>query len=83
MMEEVSRSSIGTIHNFAKKLINSYGKNIGINKRIEIKSFKYKKNNAITQAINKIYEEDKCLYNIVRNYPIYELENKLLSIWRI
>ena len=81
MMEEVSRSSIGTIHNFAKKLINSYGKNIGINKRIEIKSFKYKKNNAITQAINKIYEEDKWLYNIVRNYPIYELENKLLSIW--
>lgn len=81
MMDEVSKCNISTIHGFSKKLINKYGKNIGINKAVKVKSFKYKRETAITEAFNKIYKEDKALYEIVKYYPIYELESKILSIW--
>lgn len=81
MMDEVPKCSISTIHGFSKKLINKYGKNININKNIEVKSFKHKRELAITEALNKIYKEDKELYEKIRYYPIYELESKILSIW--
>lgn len=81
MMDEVSKCNISTIHGFSKKLINKYGKNIGINKEVKVKSFKYKREIAIIEALNKIYKEDKDLYEIVKYYPIYELESKILSIW--
>jgi len=81
MMEEATRCNIGTIHNFAKKLINSYGKNIGINKNVQVRSFIHLRQNAITQAINKVFNEDRKLYNIIKNYPLYEVERKLLGIW--
>lgn len=81
MMDEVSKCSISTIHGFSKKLINKYGKNIGINKEVIIKSFKYRREMAITEALNKIYSEEKYLYEIVKYYPIYELESRILSLW--
>lgn len=81
MMDEVARCNISTIHGFSKKLINQYGKNININKNILVKSFKYKRSNAITEALNRVYREDKELYNIVRYYPIYELESRIMEIW--
>lgn len=81
MMEEATRCSIGTIHKFAKKLINSYGKYIGINKNVQIRSFKHSRQNAITKSINKVFNEEKDLYKIIKNYQLYEVERKLLSIW--
>ena len=81
MMDEAIRCNISTIHVFAKKIINKYGRNININKDIEIKSFKHKRINAITKAINKIYKENNEIYEVVKYYPIYELESKILAIW--
>ncbi len=81
MMEEATRCNISTIHKFAKKLINNYGKYIGINKNVEVRSFRYARQSAITQAINKVFKEEKALYEIIKNYPLYEVESKLLSLW--
>ena len=81
MMDEAAQCNISTIHGFSKKIINLYGKNININKKIKIKSFRQKRENAITEALNIIYKEHKDLYEIIKYYPIYELENKMLAIW--
>ena len=81
MMDEVAKTSISTIHSFAKELINTYGRNININKSIKIKSYKYRRSQAIIEALEKIYREDKFLYDEVKYYRIYELEAKLLEVW--
>ena len=81
MMDEISKCSISTIHGFSKNLLNKYGKHIGINKEVTVNSFKYKREIAITEALNKIYKEDKSLYERVKYYPLYELESKILSVW--
>lgn len=81
MIDEVSKCHISTIHGFSKKLINEYGKNIGINKNVAVKSFRHERKQAVTEAINRIYKENVSLYNIIKYYPIYEVEDKLLWAW--
>lgn len=81
MMDEATKCSITTIHGLSKILINKYGKNIDINKNITIKTFKYKRSEAIIEAVNKIYNENNELYNLIKYYPLYELERKVLKIW--
>lgn len=81
LMEEAARCSISTIHKFSKKLLNRYGKHIGINKDVKVRSFKYQRQEAMIEAINEIYKEKRELYDIIKYYPIYEIENKFLDIW--
>lgn len=81
LMEEAARCSISTIHRFSKKLLNKYGKHIGINKDIQVRSFKYQRQEAIIEALNRIYREKRELYDIIKYYPIYEIEKKLLIAW--
>lgn len=81
MIDEASRCHISTIHGFSKKLINEYGKDISINRNIKIKSYIYKRKRAVTEAINKVYREHKNLYKLVKYYPLYKIEDKLLRIW--
>lgn len=81
MISEVAESNISTIHSFARNFLSEQGKNIGINKAIKVRSFRYLRKNAITEALNKIYKENRNLYSIIKNYPIYEVENKFLKIW--
>lgn len=81
IMDEAAKCHISTIHSFAKKLINDYGKNISINKNIQVRSFKYKRENAITQALNMVYQEEKELYDLMKYYPLYLVERKFLELW--
>lgn len=81
LMEEGARCSVSTIHKFSKKLLNKYGKFIRINKDIQVRSFKFQRQEAIIEALNRVYEERRELYDIVKYYPIYELESKLLAVW--
>lgn len=81
MMDEATRCNISTIHGFSKKLINTYGKNISINKNIKVRSFKYFRQKAITEALNDLYIENKELYDVIKYYPHYDIEAKLLSVW--
>lgn len=81
MMDEAARCTISTIHGFSKKLINKYGKNININKDVKVRSFKYFRKQAITEALNDLYKENKDLYDVIKYYPHYDLEAKLLSVW--
>ena len=83
LMEEAARCSISTIHKFSKKLLNKYGKHIGINKDIQVRSFKYKRQEAINEALNNIYKENRELYDLIKYYPIYEVEKKMLNVWEI
>lgn len=81
LMEEGARCSVSTIHKFSKKLLNKYGKFIRINKDIQVRSFKFQRQEAIIEALNRVYNERRELYDIVKYYPIYELESKLLAVW--
>lgn len=81
MMDEASRCDISTIHRFSKKLINEYGKSININKNIQVKSFKYFRKKAITKAIDYLYKNYRELYEIIKYYPHYDVEAKLLLFW--
>lgn len=81
MMDEATRCTISTIHGFSKKLINKYGKNISINKNIKVRSFKYFRQKAIIEALNDLYRENKELYDVIKYYPHYDIEAKLLSVW--
>ena len=81
MMDEAARCTISTIHGFSKKLINKYGKNININKNVKVRSFKYFRQKAITEALNDLYREHKELYDVIKYYPHYDIEAKLLSVW--
>ena len=78
MMDEAARCTISTIHGFSKKLINKYGKNININKNVKVRSFKYFRKKAITEALNTLYLENKNLYDVIKYYPHYDIEAKLL-----
>lgn len=81
MMEEVARCNISTIHSFAKSILNEYGKNIGINKKVEVKPLKFYRKEAIKKGLDFIYNRRNDLYNIIQHIPIYEIEDKLLKIW--
>lgn len=81
LMDESSRAVISTIHGFSKRLINEFGKNINLNRNVEVKSFKYARKKAITQSLQYVYKNHKDIYDIIKYYPIYDVENKLLSIW--
>lgn len=81
MMDEATRCTISTIHGFSKKLINKYGKNININKNIKIRSFKYFRQKAITEALNDLYKDYRELYDVIKYYPHYDIEAKLISVW--
>lgn len=81
LMEESSRAVISTIHSFAKKLIDEFGKNININKNVEVKSFKFKRKEAITKALNFVFKEHRDLYDIIKKYPIYEVERIFIKLW--
>ena len=81
MMDEATRCTISTIHGFSKRLINKYGKNININKNVKVRSFKFFRQKAITEALNDLYKEHRELYNVIKYYPHYDIEAKLLSIW--
>jgi DNA helicase-2/ATP-dependent DNA helicase PcrA len=81
MMDEASRAVISTIHGFSKKLINEFGKSINFNKNIQVKSFKYYRKKAIIESLNYVYKNYKDLYSIIKYYPLYDVENKMLSIW--
>lgn len=81
MIDEVSKCHISTIHGFSKKLINEHGKDISINKNIKITSYRYKRKKAITEAINTVYKQHNNLYKIIKYYPLYEVEDKLLNVW--
>ena len=81
LMEESSRAVISTIHSFAKKLIDEFGKNININKNVEVKSFKFKRKEAITKALNFVFKEHRDLYDIIKRYPIYEVERIFIKLW--
>ena len=81
MMDEATRCTISTIHGFSKKLINKYGKNIRINKNVKVRSFKYFRQKAITEALNYLYKDYRYLYDVIKYYPHYDIEAKLLSLW--
>ena len=81
MMDEATRCTISTIHGFSKKLINKYGKNININKNVKVRSFKYFRKKAIAEALNTLYLENKNLYDVIKYYPHYDIEAKLLLVW--
>ena len=81
MMDEVTRCTISTIHGFSKKIINKYGKNININKNVKVRSFKYFRKKAIAEALNTLYLENKNLYDVIKYYPHYDIEAKLLLVW--
>lgn len=81
MMDEASRIIISTIHGFSKKLINEFGKSINLNKNVKVKSFKYARKKAITESLQYVYENHKDMYDIIKYYPIYEIENKFLNVW--
>lgn len=81
MMDEATRCTISTIHGFSKKLINKYGKNININKNVKVRSFKYFRQKAITEALNDLYKEHRELYDVIKYYPHYDIEAKLISVW--
>lgn len=81
MMDEATRCNISTIHGFSKSIMNQYGKRIGINKNIEVKSFKYYRKKAIIEALDYLYKNHKDLYDVIKYYPHYDIEAKLLSVW--
>ena len=82
-MEEAAKSSISTIHKFAKKILNKSGRHIGINKDINVRSFKYNRQEAVNNALNKIYKEESELFSLIKYYPIYEVERVILKMWEI
>lgn len=81
MMDEATRCNISTIHGFSKSIMNQYGKNIGINRDIEVKSFKYLRKKAVTQGLDYLYKKHRSLYDVIKYYPHYDIEAKLLSVW--
>ncbi|NRY63822.1 UvrD-helicase domain-containing protein [Clostridium beijerinckii] len=81
MMDEAARCTITTIHGFSKKLINEFGKSINLNKNIKVKSFKYQRKKAITSGLDYLYKNHREVYEVIKYYPLYDVEAKLLSIW--
>lgn len=81
MMDEAANCTISTIHSFSKKLINQYGKIIEINKNIKVKSFKYDRRRAITEALNHLFKNYKELYKSIKYYQHYEIEDRFLKLW--
>ncbi len=81
VMDETSSAIISTIHGFAKKLINDNGENININKMAEIKSFKYQRQRAITSGLDYLYKEHTELYKVIKYYPLYQVNRRLVEIW--
>lgn len=81
MMDEAARCSITTIHGFSKRLINQFGKSIDINRDIKVKSFRYHRKKAITAGLDYVYKKHREIYDIIKYYPLYDIEAKLLSVW--
>lgn len=82
MITEVVESNISTIHVFAKNLINEYGKNINLYRKIKIRPYNYLRKQAISEALDRIFKEDKELYDIIKFYPFYVIQNTFLRLWR-
>lgn len=80
-MDEALSCSIMTIHKFAKKIINDNGKYININKDVKVKSYKYERKLAISKGLNFVFQNHKELYTLIKYYPIYDVEDKLLKVW--
>lgn len=81
MMDEATKCNISTIHGFSKKLINQYGKAINLNKDIQIKSFRYYRKKAIAEGLEYLYKNHRETYDLIKYYPLYDVEAKLLSFW--
>ena len=81
LMDESSKVVISTIHVFSKRLINEFGKSINQNKNVKVKSFKYARRKAVTEGLDYVYKNHKNLYEIIKYYPIYDVERKIMSIW--
>ncbi|MCD2348244.1 UvrD-helicase domain-containing protein [Clostridium guangxiense] len=82
MMDEVVKCTITTIHEFSKRLINKFGKSINLNKEVKIRTFKFYRKKAITEGLDYLYKNHREIYETIKYYPIYDVEAKLLSIWK-
>jgi len=81
IMDEAARCTITTIHGFSKRLINEFGKSIDLNRDIKVKSFRYHRKKAITAGLDYVYKKHREIYDIIKYYPLYDIEAKLLSVW--
>ncbi|SNV79177.1 UvrD-helicase domain-containing protein [Clostridium cochlearium] len=81
MLSEVSETNISTIHSFAKSIIDEFSLNKSINEKIKITTFEDYKKLFLEEAIDKFSKEYPDIYLNVKYFPMYDLVNKIKTIW--